>query len=301
VELDETVTRARFEEITRELLERTHDPIDLVLEDAGISEDELDLVILVGGSTRMPMVAQDILDYLGKEASCAVHPEYAVAEGACIQAGMISGEIDTADGLIMTDVNPYTLGIRTNDDGRGDHMSVVLGRNVTIPVTRTERYCTCADYQTSVKIEVYQGESMVASHNHLLGDFVIRGIPPKRAGEEKVDVRFSYDMNGILTVSAVLVSSGREKSIEIDMTRGGDDAPDLSEWKDAEGAKAYRTVIRTAERLLSKDKTLSDSLRDELQSALDRLKTALVTGHVQDAQDLEKDLLQLLEIARARS
>ena len=297
VELDETVTREQFESMTRDLLQRTHDPIDTVLADANLSEGVLDHIILVGGSTRMPMIARDIQDYLGKEVSCAVHPEYAVAEGAAIQAGLISGEIDPAEGLIMTDVNPYTLGIRTADGSREDCMSVIIPRNVTIPVTRTERYCTYADYQTNVLIEVYQGESQIASHNHLLGQFRIRDIPARRAGEETLDVSFSYDLNGLLKVSAVLVSTGAEKGIEIDMTNS-QDSPDLSRWKEAENAKAYRTVIRTAERLLSKPSDIPEFLRDDLRTSLDALKLALVTEDSDAAEDAEAHLSMLLEIVR---
>ena len=293
VELDETVTREQFEEITRELLERTHDAIDLVLEDANISEDDLDSVILVGGSTRMPMVARDIREYLGHGVSQAVHPEYAVAEGACIQAGMISGEIDPADGLIMTDVNPYTLGIRTNDDGMANYMSVIIPRNVTIPVTRVERYYTVADGQTRVEVEALQGESRIASHNNFLGKFMIRDIPPRRAGEEMLDISFSYDLNGILKVSAKLVSTGQEKSIEIDMVHGGSNTPDLSKWKEAEGAKAYRTVLRTAERMLSKD-ILPENASVVLKAAVDELKTALVLGQAEEARSAGSDLRMLI-------
>ncbi|MBQ8075024.1 MAG: Hsp70 family protein [Oscillospiraceae bacterium] len=297
VELDETVTREQFESMTCDLLQRTHDPIDTVLADANLSEAVLDHIILVGGSTRMPMIARDIQDYLGKEASCVVHPEYAVAEGAAIQAGMISGEIDPAEGLIMTDVNPYTLGIRTADGSREDCMSVIIPRNVTIPVTRTERYCTYDDYQTKVLIEVYQGESSIASHNHLLGQFRIRDIPARRAGEETLDVSFSYDLNGLLKVSAVLVSTGAEKGIEIDLTNT-QDSPDLSRWKEAENAKAYRTVIRTAERLLSKPSDIPEFLRDDLRTSLDALKLALVTEDSDAAEDAEAHLSMLLEIVR---
>ena len=246
----------------------------------------------------MPMVARDIQDYIGKAPSVAVHPEYAVAEGAAVQAGMISGEIDAADGLIMTDVNPYTLGIRTNDDGRGDHMSVVIPRNVTIPTTRTERYYTCADYQTQVLIEVFQGESRIASHNHPLGKFSVKDIPPKKAGEEKLDVSFSYDLNGMLKVTAKLLSTGSEKSIDIDMTGEHTAAPDLDKWKEAEGAKAYRTVIRTAERQLANADELPDYLAEEIRSALDELKTALVTGDTDGAEDAAEWLRDLLQEAK---
>lgn len=296
VELDETVTREQFEALAKELLARTHAPIDTVLTDAGVSEEELAHVILVGGSTRMPMVAQDILDYLGKEPVHAVHPEYAVAEGAAIQASLISGEIDPAEGLVMTDVNPYTLGILTNDDGSGDCMSVVIPRNVTIPATRTERYGTASDYQTSVLIEVYQGESRIASHNHLLGKFRVRDIPPRPRGYEQLDISFSYDLNGLLKVRAVLLSTGQEKSMEINMAIAPSTPRDLSVWKDAPGAKAYRAVIRTAERLLARPGELSGERRDSLQEALDALKAALLDGG--DAEDAAETLRELLAEAK---
>ncbi len=297
-ELDETVTRAQFETLTKGLLQRTHEPIDTVLADAGITENEIDHIILVGGSTRMPMVARDILDYLGIEPVHAVHPEYSVAEGAAVQAGIISGEIDPAESLIMTDVNPYTLGVRTDDDGSGDCMNVVIPRNVTIPVTRTERYTTCRDYQTEVLVEVYQGESRIATHNHRLGKFYIRSIPARPVGAEELDISFSYDLNGILKVSAVLLSTGMEKGIEIDMTKGGEKAQDLSRWKEAEGAKTWRAVIRTAERLLSRPQALPEALRGSLREATDELKKALIHGNREDAEAEGDTLRELLRIAK---
>lgn len=201
----------------------------------------------------------------------------------------------------MTDVNPYTLGVRTNDDGRGDHMSVVIPRNVTIPTTRTERYHTSGDYQTEILVEVYQGESMIASHNHPLGQFRIRDVPPKRAGEEKLDISFSYDLNGLLKVSAKLLSTGAEKFIEIDMTGEHEQKtePDLTKWKEATGAKAYRTVIRTAERLLLKKDELSEFLAYEIRETLEELKTALVTEQSDDAEEAGRWLQKLLEEARS--
>ena len=294
VELDETITREQFEEMTRELMEKTHHPMDVVLEDAGISEEEIDRIILVGGSTRMPMVSED-------KAARAVHPDYAVAEGAAIQAGIIAGEIDAADGLVMTDVNPYTLGVRTVSDFEDDYMSVIIPRNVTIPVTRTERYSTAYDYQTAANVEVYQGESMVASHNNLLGRFQISEIPPKLEGREKVDVSFSYDLNGILNVTATLVSTGKTASIRINMTKEEEKEreEDLSGWKKAEGAKAYRSVIRTTERLLSKkNDALPPSMRERVQEALDDLKRAIIAEDAQEAEERERELSALLDLAR---
>lgn len=297
VEMDETITAAQFEELTRGLLERTHLPIDCVLEDAELSEDEIDRIILVGGSTRMPMVSRDISDYLGKEPTLAVNPDFAVAEGAAIMASMISGDMDEESGLVMTDVNPFALGVRASNGFDHDLMSVVIPRNTTIPVTKTEQYSTYADFQTQARIEVYQGESRIASHNHYLGEFSVRNIPPKRAGAEKIDIAFSYDLNGLLRVTATLVSTGKEASIEIHMGKGKEEKTDVSGWKDAKDAKAYRAVIRTAERMLSRD-SLPAGMRERLERLAFDLKEAIVLDQLEEAKKIEDKLNVLLEEAR---
>lgn len=298
VEMDETISRTEFEDLARELLRRTHGPIDVVLQDGDVSEAQIDRIILVGGSTRMPMVARDIEAYLGKAPEEAVNPDYAVAEGAAIQAAMITGEIAGEGSLVMTDVNPYTLGIRAVDDFEDDNMIVIIPRNVTIPVSRTERFSTYADYQTMANIEVYQGESRLASHNRLLGEFMFHGIPSKPAGREKLDVEFSYDLNGMLKVTATLASTGKAASIEINMAEGAGTDVDLSQWKEAPGAKPYRSVIRTAERVLSgKNGPLSPELEQELRDALDGLKRALVLRNLPEAADRDEELTALVERA----
>ena len=297
VELDETVTLEQFEQLTKELLQRTHAPIDRVLEDAGLSEDDIDRVILVGGSTRMPMVQRDISDYLGKIPDLAVNPDFAVAEGSAIMAGMIAGEMDEENGLVMTDVNPFALGVRVTDGVDHDLMSVVIPRNTTIPVTKTERYYTSYDHQTAARIEVYQGESRIASHNHYLGEFTIRDIPPKIAGKERIDVAFSYDLNGLLKVTATLPSTGRDASIEIHMGKGGGEKTDVSGWKDAKDAKAYRTVIRTAERMLGRD-ALPAGMRERMENLVFELKEALVLEQPEKAKQAETKLNNLLNDAR---
>ena len=292
VEMDEVVTRDQFEKLTAGLLRRTHQPIDTVMADAGLKADHLDRIILVGGSTRMPMVAKDIKQYLGKEPFAAVHPDYAVASGAAILAGIMSGEIDPAKSLVMTDVNPYTLGIRIAHDWIDtDVMSPVIPRNSTIPVSRTERYCTMCDGQRDADIDVYQGESMIASHNHFLGSFVVHGIPPKPAGKESLDVEFSYDLNGLLKVTATLVSNGKQAAIEIDMKKDRDrqeKTVDPEEWKNNPNAPEYRALIRTAERLLKNGK--DPAMKEELQRVLDRLKRAIVLDQPEEAEIAEEVL-----------
>lgn len=297
--LDETISVEDFEKMTQELIERTHPPIDVVLADSGILPADIDRVILVGGSTRMPLVAKDIINYLHLEPAQAVNPDYAVAEGAAIQAGIIEGTIHQEDSIIITDVNPYTLGIRVVDDFSMDRMAVVIPRNVTIPVTRSETYFTCSDYQTVAHIEVYQGESSTASRNHFLGDFEIHGIPAKKARAERINVEFSYNLDGMLNVKATIPSTGADASIEINMMQEqnpDEEAIDVSKWKDAPHAKEYRTVIRRAEKLLKNPKIQNDMYtREDLEEAIYDLKEALILDDLSLAKVCEEDLLYLLD------
>lgn len=297
--LDETITVEAFEEMTKELIERTHPPIDVVLADSGILAADIDRVILVGGSTRMPLVAKDIENYLHMEPAQAVNPDYAVAEGAAIQAGIIEGSIHQEDSIIITDVNPYTLGIRVVDDFSMDRMAVVIPRNVTIPVTRSETYFTSSDFQTVAHIEVYQGESRSASRNHFLGDFEIHGIPSKKARAERINVEFSYNLNGMLSVKATIASTGADASIEINMMQeqaAEEEMIDVSKWKDAPHAKDFRTIIRRAERLLKDSRIQKDKfLSDDLEGAIYDLKEALILEDLDLAKVCESDLLYLLD------
>lgn len=303
--LDETITVEAFEEMTKELINRTHPPIDVVLTDSGILPEDIDKVILVGGSTRMPLVAKDIEEYLHMEPAQAVNPDYAVAEGAAIQAGIIEGSIHQEDSIIITDVNPYTLGIRVVDDFSMDRMAVVIPRNVTIPVTRSETYFTSTDYQTVAHIEVYQGESTMASRNHFLGDFEIHGIPSKKAKAERINVEFSYNLNGMLNVKATIPSTGADASIEINMMQDQDaeeEIIDVSAWKEAPHAKQFRTIIRRAERMLKDPKVQEDPLlAEDLDAAIFDLKEAILSDDLELAGVCESDLMYLLDELSAQS
>lgn len=293
---DKTITVEFFEQLIAPLVERTHQPIDVVLSDSGIAPSEIDKVILVGGSTRVPLIARDIREYLNMEPELSVNPDFAVAEGAAIQAAIIEGLIDNEESLVVTDVNPYTLGVRVTDGISNDCMSVVIPRNVTIPVMRSEIYYTYADGQTDADIEVYQGESSIASHNHLLGKFRISGIPVRKAGEERIRVEFSYNLNGMLEVEAKIVSTGKQASIEIDMMESEkSERIDVSMWKDAPGAKAFRTVIRRAERRLRELEENEPLLFEELEDSLYHLKEALIKGDMEQAKEEEEFIMELLE------
>ncbi len=303
--LDETITVETFEEMTKELIDRTHPPIDVVLADSGILPEEIDRVILVGGSTRMPLVAKDIGHYLKMEPAQAVNPDYAVAEGAAIQAGIIEGSIQPEDSIIITDVNPYTLGIRVIDEYSVDRMAVVIPRNVTIPVTRSETYFTSSDNQTVAHIEIYQGESSAASRNHFLGDFEVHGIPPKKAKAERINVEFSYNLNGMLNVTATIPSTGADASIEINMmqeTTPEEELIDVSKWKDAPNAAEFRTIIRRAEKMLNDPLVHNDKLvKDDLETAVYELKQALILDDPELAKVCESDLMYLLDELAAQT
>lgn len=303
--LDETITLEAFETMTQELINRTHPPIDVVLADSGILPTDIDRIILVGGSTRMPLVAKDIEKYLHMEPAQAVNPDYAVAEGAAIQAGIIEGSIHQEDSIIITDVNPYTLGIRVVDDFSMDRMAVVIPRNVTIPVTRSETYFTSTDYQTVAHIEIYQGESSSASRNHFLGDFEIHGIPAKKAREERIQVEFSYNLNGMLNVKATIPSTGADASIQINMMQeqaAEEELIDVSKWKEAPNAGEFRTIIRRAEKMLKTPMIQSNKfLKEDLESAIYDLKEALIVEDLELAKVCESDLMFMLDELKSQS
>ncbi len=299
VELDETVSREQLEELIMDLVERTHEPIDVVLDDSGMTAEELDMILLVGGSTRIPLVQADIESYLGKKPCFAVNPDYAVAQGAAIQASIISGLVDEEKGIMMTDVNPYTLGIRSLNGYMMDYMSVIIPRNVTIPVTKKQTYYTSWDGQTSADIEVYQGESRSVEENHRIGTFRMHGIPSAPAGKEQLEVAFSYNQNGMLNVTARVMSTGKEASITIDMmqTADGEARADVSGWKESVLAEDYRTVIRRAERWLKKHEgeAGTEEEYDALEELLYQLKLAIVEEEDGEAEELEEEIRELME------
>ena len=295
--LDEVITVGQFEDMTRELMERTHHPIEVVLADSGVLASEIDRVILVGGSTRMPLVTKDIKSFLNMEPSRSVNPDYAVAEGAAIQAGIIQGSIRQEDSILMTDVNPYTLGVRVMDWMSSDRMGVVIPRNVTIPTTRNQVYSTSADYQDTARIEVYQGESDIASHNHFLGEFVVQGIPRKAAGNEKIGEEFTYNLNGMLEVSASILSTGKQAGIQINMMENNSEEEiiDVSNWKDSPYAKQFRTIVRRVEKLLQTPETHTDPFwAEDLEDSLYELKAALVRKDLESAKEAEEELIDML-------
>lgn len=295
--MDEMVTREEFEEATADLLLRTHRPVDTVLADGNISAEEIAHVILVGGSSRMPAVAKDIEDYLGITPERTVDPDYAVAEGASIQAGIIAGELSEEDSVIITDVNPFTLGIRTVGDDMYNYMSVIMKRNITVPAVRSERFSTHYDRQTAVEIEVFQGESEFATDNHYLGSFVLSGIPPRKAQKEKIDVEFRYDQNGVLEVNATVVSTGGKASCEINLSQTGhatgQKGIDAFDWKACELADDYRGIMRKTEKKIRELTKEED--REWDVANLEAIRYELAKAIVQNNEKLADESEEMLE------
>lgn len=313
--LEQTLTRAKFDELTQDLVERTKGPVRQALKDAGLSKSEIDQVILVGGSTRIPAVIDAVKQETGKEPNRSVNPDEVVAMGAAVQGGVISGDVKD---IVLLDVTPLSLGIET----MGGVSTVLIDRNTTIPTSKSQVFSTAADNQPAVDIHVLQGERPMAKDNKTLGRFQLTDIPPAPRGIPQIEVTFDIDKNGIVTVSAKDQGTGKSQNITIKSSSGLTDeeidrmVQEAEENAEADKKRKEEVELRNeADQLVFQtDKTLKDlegkvdaeevkkaeEARDELKEAIEADDLELIKEKRDTLNEIVQDLtVKLYEQAAA--
>ena len=288
--LNLNLSRAKFDELVLDLVDRTIDPCKKALSDAGLSSSDIDEVILVGGSTRIPKIQERVKEIFGKEPNKSVNPDEVVALGAAIQGGVLAGDVDD---VLLLDVTPLSLGIET----LGSVSTKLIERNTTIPTKKSQIFSTAADNQTTVEIHVLQGEREMASDNKTIGRFHLADIPPSPRGVPQIEVTFDIDANGILNVSAQDKATGKEQSIRIEASSGISEAEiekmvndsKKNEQKDKEKREqvdiinqSEHLIYETEKNIKENDKKLKDEDKAQINEKLDTLKKAKESGNVAD-------------------
>ena len=282
--LDMTLTRAKFEDLIEDLVESTLDPVHKALKDAGLKKDDIDKVIMVGGSTRIPMVYDLVKKELGKDPSREVNPDEAVAMGAAIQGGVLTGEVND---IVLLDVTPLSLGLET----LGGVMTVLIPRNTTVPTQKKQVFSTAADNQPAVDIHVLQGERPMAADNKTLGNFQLTGIPAAPRGVPQIEVTFDIDANSIVHVTAKDLGTNKEQSITITSSTNLSDEEVSRMVKEAEANKE-EDKKRKEEADLKND---AESLVNQTEKSLKDLGDKVSDKEKEEAEDLVKELKEALE------
>merc|ERR1712232_935557 len=277
--LNVQLTRSKLEQLVDSLIKRTQGPCEACIKDAGLKNSEIDEVLLVGGSTRMPLVSKVVQEIYGKEPSKAVNPDEAVAMGAAIQGGVLKGDVKD---ILLLDVTPLSLGIET----LGGVFTRLITRNTTIPTKKPQVFSTAADNQTQVGIKVFQGEREMAADNKLLGQFDLVGIPPAPRGVPQIEVGFDIDANGIVDVSAVDKSTGKKQSITIRSSGGLSDADIEKMVQEAETMREADQVKKDTVGAKNDAETLGYQVEKQLSELKDKMTT-------EDAAELQKKLEDL--------
>ena len=275
------LTRSKFQDMTKQLLKRTEDPIRKALSDAKLSANEIDEILMIGGSIRMPAVQDLVKKVLGKALNYSVNPDEAVSVGAAIQGAVISGDVKD---VVLLDVTPLTLGIET----MGEVMTALIQRNTTIPTTKSQIFSTAADNQPAVDIVVYQGERPMARDNKLLGHFKLDGIKPARRGQPRIEVTFSIDVNGIVKVSAKDLDSQKEQQITISGTTGLSKEEIDRMVKEAEANKEADDKRKEEVELKNKAEQYINSINQTLEEKGDKIDAKQKEETVKLKEELEQ-------------
>jgi molecular chaperone DnaK len=284
-DLEASLTRAKFESLTADLVGRTVNPTEQALSDAGLSKDDIDEVILVGGSTRMPMIQEKVHEMTGQEPKKNVNPDEAVALGAAIQAGVLSGDVDD---IVLVDVTPLSLGVEV----KGGLFERLIEKNTTIPTEESKVFTTAQANQTQVQIRVFQGEREIAEENELLGEFMLSGIPPSPAGVPQIEVTFELDENGIVNVSAEDRESGNKEDITIEGGVGLSD--EEIEQMQEEAEKHAEEDEERRKRIEARNEAESTVQRartvlEENEEAVDDELRETIEGHIEDVEAVLED------------
>ncbi len=303
--LDLTLTRAKFDDLTRDLVERTMEPTRNAMKDAGLTGKDIDKIILVGGSSRIPAVQNAIREILGKEPSKGINPDECVSIGAAIQGGVLTGEFGKGNEILLLDVTPLSLGIET----LGGVCTKIIERNTTIPTQKSQVFSTAADGQTSVEIHVLQGEREMAAGNKTLGRFVLSDIPPAPRGVPQIEVTFDIDRNGIVNVSAKDKSTGKEQKITIQSSSGmskedidrmvkeaaAHEAEDKKQREAADAKNdAEHTVYQSEKTCKDFEGKVDDALIKNVRDAAQALKDKIDSADTETLKKLTEDVRQAL-------